>query len=185
MKTQLCVLIPIPAFVGILMSVFGQGSRSFWIFRHLPSTKWQQSRECRAPGTQVLSQFSWAGGGGGAHIPVYPGTSPYTAPAASCYPIYELQIMFFLWIREASASAHVHACSRPEFFTALVYRRVDNTAFLCPHGSFVFSLISSAGLNEGIGCMLGVDQYLPIYLYFCGYLHMVYMWAQPHTCDDV
>lgn len=140
----------------------------------------QQSRKCRAPGTQVLSQFSL---GFLAHIPVYSGTSPYTAPAAaSCYPIYELQIMFF-WTREAPASAHVHACSCPVFFTALVYRRVYNTTFLCPHGSFMFSLISSAGLNEGIGQMLKVDQYLPISLCFYGYLHMVYMWVQPHTCD--
>lgn len=77
--------------------------------------------------------FPWAFGS----YPHLPGTSPYTAPADSCYPIYELQIMFF-WTREAPASPRVHACSCPELFTAPVYRRVDNTAFLCPHGSFMF-----------------------------------------------
>lgn len=76
MKTQLCVLIqsfmcllPIPAFVEILMSVFGQGGRSFWIFRHLPSTKWQTIVQ--------RVQGSWYPGvipvflGLLAHIPVY------------------------------------------------------------------------------------------------------------------
>lgn len=81
----------------------------------------------------------------------------------------------FFWTREAPASAHVHACSRPEFFTALVYRRVGNTAFLCPHGSFMCSLISSAGLNEGIGRMLKVDQYLPIYLFLWVSAYGVYV----------
>lgn len=46
-----------------------------------------------------------------------------------------------------------------------------------------FDLLSSACLNEGIDWMMEADQFLPIYLLFCEYLCMVYMWVQPHTRD--
>lgn len=125
--------LPSPIPVQILMSVLGQGGRSFWIFRHLPSPKWQTAVQgVQAPGTQVVSQFSWT----------FWLTTLSTwnislhSPCCLLLPIYELQITFF-WTREAPAFAHVRACSHPKLFTSLVYRRVDNTAFLCLHGSFM------------------------------------------------
>lgn len=117
------------------MSVFGQGGRSFWIFRLLPSPKWQTAS---SPGSAGLL-VRWC-------YPSFPWASWLTSlstwnislhsPCCLLLPIYELQITFF-WTREAPSFAHVCACSCPEFFTSLVYRRVDNTAFLCLRGSFL------------------------------------------------
>lgn len=137
--TTLCsdpvIHLPFPIPVEILMSVFGQGGRSFWIFRLLPSPKWQTAS---SPGSAGLL-VPWC-------YPSFPWASWLTSlstwnislhsPCCLLLPIYELQITFF-WTREDPSFAHVCACSCPEFFTSLVYRRVDNTAFLCLRGSFM------------------------------------------------
>lgn len=85
--TTLCsdpvIHLPSPIPVEILMSVFGQGGRSFWIFRLLPSPKWQTAVQ-GVQGSWYPGVIPVFLGLPGSH-PCLPGTSPYTAPAASCF----------------------------------------------------------------------------------------------------
>lgn len=96
--------------------------------------------------------------------PCLPGTSPSTAPAASCFLSMSYRIRFSGLERLLPSPMFVLALTPSSSHLQFIGGWTTQLFCVCMAPS-CFDLLSSACLNEGIGWMMEVDQ-LPIYLLF-------------------